>query len=71
MSGVFTSVWILTVSCFGQFCDIPASQTIILPTPEACTSAQNAIVNSSSYHQQITTTCHGEAREVASPLRTN
>lgn len=65
MSGVFTSVFVLTFSCHGQLCGTleHARQRAELPTQQSCTFLREAVISRSTPNALIRAECVGEVRE--------
>lgn len=68
MTGAFTAVYILTLSCFGPACGgLPETQTVVTESPQTCEALAETVRQSNSPLRMIATECRGEAREVSGP----
>jgi hypothetical protein len=65
MGGVYMAIYVLTVTCSGQFCSgMLPEQRLEAPTAEACEFARSAVISASVPHRMISATCVGELRQV-------
>ncbi len=66
MSGVFTAVYVLTMTCGGIGCGPVAgiSQRIDLPSQQVCLRLRDAVMSRNDAMTSVMADCHGEAREV-------
>lgn len=72
MTGVMTAVFVLTFTCYGEFCGPMdrVEQRAELPSQQTCVFLRDAVMQRSSAMAMIAADCRGEAREVrpAGPL---
>lgn len=70
MSGVFTAVYVLSFTCFGQFCDgLSQPQSMVTTSQQACLFMKDALLRDGGPHKQISAECHGETAAAVSVLR--
>jgi hypothetical protein len=69
MSGVFTAIYVLTFTCYGDFCGPlhGVSQRVALPTGQACEYLRDAVMSRSNAQAVLKADCVGEVREVPAP----
>lgn len=65
MTGVFTSIYVLTIACYGVLCGPNDGREfrVEMPDSQLCEMLR-ASVHSGTAHRMITGSCHGELREM-------
>jgi hypothetical protein len=65
MTGVFTAIYLLTVSCIGPLCEgVPGEQSLITTSAQTCQLVRQALERGNNPSRMIAAACHGEVREV-------